>query len=109
MEITLSPEWHKFIALIPLFLVYGWMAWKNRKGFIEGLKGENHSWDLPEIIVLFWIPTWLGVIIVDVFFDKHASPTVWGALDLVLLFALGLKGFTHGRNNDKQKTDESSN
>ena len=110
MENVTSPEWQKFIILVPLCAVYTWIAIKNGKGIVKGLKGENHKWDIPEIVVFFWIPLFIGVVLVDVFFDKHASSQVWGVIDSILLFALTGRVFLENQKRKKQKsdTDESS-
>lgn len=103
----------RIVLFFLLAVIYAYIAWKNRKGFISGLKGENGKWEIPEIVVLVWLPTFFGIVICDALFGLSPSKSDWvyKSLDMVLLFALSGRVWVEtvknkNQNKDNEKTSD---
>ena len=77
-----------------------WIANKYGRDLIDGLKGENNKWDVPEIIIGLWLILFIMILLANLFLDFEVSNSIWVSMESTLLFALSGKiGLAHQKKN----------
>lgn len=99
----------QILAYILFFTVLGWFgvfSFRHGSGIVDDLKGSDKRWQPEEVIIIVWLFIFPVLVISDLFLNLEASDKVWYGMDLILLFALGGKGY---RDNIRAKHRKEQN
>jgi hypothetical protein len=67
---------------------YIYLHFKHDKEIVRGLKGDNQSWEAPEVVIYFWIQSFPFILFGDAFLGLHLSDGMMVVFTLILLFAI---------------------
>lgn len=69
-------------------IYYLYLHLKHDREIVTGLKGENKSWEAPEVVIYFWIQSFPFILFADAFLGLVMSDGMMMVFTLTLFFAI---------------------
>lgn len=91
------------MVLTIIFLLY--LANRHGGSMMHGLKGHNNRWDAPEIMIAFFLPIGIIMLVVDIFLGLHPSAEAWLFVGSGLGIGSGSRAYVE-RGHQKHKKEE---